>query len=388
MLILSLAHSGASKAQTLQFSERLKFEREEIEYELKRDLDSLYTQINRGAISGDLLCQENLRLHMSVLGSIASTQHEDPEKQDNSYPATVINLYPIDDSEYLVQIAFMSAETAGPEAIKLLFSLTAKRGDHGHFRFACPLRHRTRYWKQTEVGKITYHHSGPLNVKRAEIFDRKNREIAEKMSLEAEHFDFYMSLDYQQINRLLGYDFEQGSISKYRNGYGVDANHIFAIMNNEDFSHDVFHYYSGQIYERKNRNWITEEGIAYLWGNAYWTDPAGEMIEQNDLLADLDQLMKTNPDQTPTKIFEENTKAFSPLAPEVSARSTISALICQEVEQQHGIEGVLKMISCGRVPNNIDPYMATIKDLLGITEENFNQKVRELLDKQLALKRR
>ena len=53
------------------------------------------------------------------------------------------------------------------------------------------------------------------------------------------------------------------------------------------FSHDIFHYYSGKVNKNENRNWITEEGIAYSWGNAYYTNSNGEMIEQQILIDEL-----------------------------------------------------------------------------------------------------
>ena len=127
-----------------------------------------------------------------------------------------------------------------------------------------------------------------------------------------------MCENYQEANRLLGVEFSVYENSKYRTGYGVVANTIFSIMNNEDFSHDVFHYYSGKINERKNRNWITEEGIAYLWGNAYYTDPNGEMITHQQLVEELKKYLQENPNETLYNLFENNPTIFTHLAPEVS----------------------------------------------------------------------
>ena len=96
---------------------------------------------------------------------------------------------------------------------------------------------------------------------------------------------------------LLGFGYSLYSNGKYRDGYGVDTKTIFAVMNNEDFSHDMFHYYSGQINKRENRNWITEEGIAYAWGNAYYTDKNGEMISNKRLITELKDYLAKNPNK-------------------------------------------------------------------------------------------
>ena len=78
----------------------------------------------------------------------------------------------------------------------------------------------------------------------------------EKIGVQSEDFDFYMCENYQEILRLLGVEYSVYENSKYRTGYGVDSNTIFSIMNHEDFSHDIFHYYSGKINKREDRNWI------------------------------------------------------------------------------------------------------------------------------------
>ena len=87
--------------------------------------------------------------------------------------------------------------------------------------------------------------------------------------------NFYLCDNYQEILQLLGFDYDLSANGTTRDGYGVISQSIFSVMHHEDFSHDIFHYYSGKVNERSNRNWITEEGIAYSWGNVYYTDKNG-----------------------------------------------------------------------------------------------------------------
>ena len=160
----------------------------------------------------------------------------------------------------------------------------------------------------------------------------------------------------------------------------MSFNTIFSVMNYEDFSHDIFHYYSEKINERENRNWITEEGVAYLWGNAYYTDKNGEMIELDRMVYNLKNYLKENPETSLLKLFEDNPKIFNSLASEISVRSVLSAIIAKEVEYKLGLEGIMKLINAGGGKELIGKYLTVTDKLIGINKENFDVKVSELLN--------
>ena len=150
-------------------------------------------------------------------------------------------------------------------------------------------------------------------------------------------------------------------------------------MNNEDFSHDMFHYYSGQINKRENRNWITEEGIAYAWGNAYYTDKNGKMISNKRLITELKDYLAKNPNTDLFELFSKNEKIFNNIAPEISVRSTISGIIASQIEKKKGMEGILKLINAGR-KDRLENYLKVTNELIGINKDNFNLKVVKLIN--------
>jgi hypothetical protein len=186
-----------------------------------------------------------------------------------------------------------------------------------------------------------------------------------------------MCYNYQEILQLLGYEYELESNGKTRDGYGVDGNTIFSVMNNEDFSHDVFHYYTGKFRQQIPANGIVEEGIAYSWGNAYYTNKNnGEMIEQKELVQILKKYLQDNPSVNLLDLFNKNTKIFNNLANEISVKSTISSLICDEVERKKGIDGVRVLIKCGR---GSDSFFKAIDDLISLNKTNFDTELRRLI---------
>ena len=188
-----------------------------------------------------------------------------------------------------------------------------------------------------------------------------------------------MTDNYQEILQLLGFGYSLNSNGSYRDGYGVKNKTIFAVMNNEDFSHDMFHYYSGKINKGVNRNWITEEGIAYLWGNAYYTDKNGEMITNKKLVLELKNYLSKNPNTNLFEIFSKNENIFNHIAPEVSVRSTISGVIANQVEKKKGLKGILSLINAGS-QNRLESYLKMTNELLEINKNNFNKKVLKLIE--------
>ena len=280
----------------------------------------------------------------------------------------VLNFYPLDKDRYWVSVGCMDSG-----ALSKLFSFVA-RYENGHYSFASPLAWLTRDWQTQVVGRITYHYAARIDVARARAFDQQNETIAKKLGLVPENLHFYLTDNYQQIQALLGHDYDAESAGEYRNGSWV-GDSIFAVMHNEDYSHDLVHGYVFKI-RTNTRNATAEEGLAYYWGNAYYTDPAGKMIDLPEMAAALKVFLTVHPDSSASSLFRNNSKVFPGLAPEVSARSVISALFFREVEKTKGVAGVRTFINCGKGDDN---YFSVLKGLTGIGRENFDERVRGLL---------
>jgi hypothetical protein len=343
---------------------------------LMTSIDSLFTQLEDNRLSEAIIHDTYKELTVSVLDAIQHTM-ELKSKQGEVLQISLINCYPIASGRHWISLAVYGKDTSGLSRVNILFHLVAEHQED-LFNFSVPLAENTKYYHRTPIGQITYYHRGPIDTANAKKFDEKNQFIAKKLGLTAEPFRFFMCDHYQEILRLLGIDYEIDEAGKFREGYGVVGGCIFSIINNEDFSHDIFHYYSGKINQRSQRNWITEEGIAYSWGNAYYTDANGNMIEQSQLLSALKDMIKNDPQLDVLDLFEKNVKCFESFAPEVSARSLISSLICDLIEQNMGMEGLLKLINCGRSSSLVN-YFGITNELVGINRSNFNEKVLELI---------
>lgn len=340
-------------------------------------LEELIKQTTGNQIDTKLLTPNYQALTLSTLRNFQAYEANKVPQTKVKTDKQLINFYQIDQEQYALSVTYVTLDNDTNPVILFVLNLIA-RVEKDKVTFAIPLEYHTRYWQSTTVGNVTYHHRGKLNMARAKAFDKKNTLIANKLNQKPEKLDFYMCDNRQEILKLQGFDYSIQVNGDARNGHGVDANTIFSVMNNEDFSHDMFHYYSGKIHQRINRNWITEEGIAYLWGNAYYTDKDREMITHPRLVKELKTYLTANPDTNLVALFTENVKIFNHIAPEISVRSTISGVIAKEVEKQKGMEGIFTLINCGRQDRE-NNYFQTIEKLLGINRENFNNKVGQLI---------
>ena len=336
-------------------------------------LDTLFSQIKNNTIDTILIGKG--RNDFNVLKSLAGIEAYKKDSLPDFYKKQLINFYPISTNEYWISLAYMGTQNNGIPILKNIINFVATKTEN-NVTFSLPLKYLTQSWKSKVVGNITYYFRDKINLQRAKVFDIKNTTIASKLGLKPEKLDFYMCSNYQEISQLLGYEYDLESNGKTRDGYGVDNNTIFSTMNNEDFSHDVFHFYSGKMRKGIKGNRTVEEGIAYSWGNAYYTNPNGEMIEQKELIGFLKNYVKENPSENVFQLFSKDPKIFDAIAPELSVKSAISSLLCDEVERQKGLAGISELIKCGR---GDDAFFKTLNSLVSINITNFETEVKKLI---------
>jgi hypothetical protein len=336
-------------------------------------LEVLFSQIKNNTI--DTLLIGKGRSDFNVLKSLAGLEENKKDSIPDFYKKQLINFYQISTNEYWISLAYIGAKNGEVPILKNIINLIATNAGN-KITFSLPLNHLTKTWKTKVVGNVNYHFRNKINLQNAKLFNEKNTEIATKLGLIPEKLRFYMCDNYQEISQLLGYEYDLESNGKTRDGYGVDGNNIFSIMNNEDFSHDVFHFYSGKLRNQKKGNRTVEEGIAYSWGNAYYTDSNGKMIEQRTLIAFLKHYLKENTTISLFQLFSEDPKIFNSLASEISIKSAIASLLCDEVEHRKGLEGIKELIMCGR---GDAIFFETLNKLVAINQTNFDVEVKKLV---------
>ncbi len=339
----------------------------DIQLRLTQALDTLIYRIyNNKSISSEI-DSAGATLSITMFGNIKGIGIYGSEKNDSLYSPQLINAHIIGEDQYFISLAYV-----GDNTLKSIMNFKATVYPEG-IKFSVPLFYLTRNWKEKKVGRITYHYADYFNQERAAKFNRENTCIAEKLGLPPENFDFYLVDDYFDILRFLGYSYDSETAGHENEGFSPVNGYIFSTMHNEDFSHDLFHYYAEKI-RTHSRNSAAEEGIAYSWGNAYYVDNNGEMIDQRQLVEILKSYLLTNPNTSLLNLFSKNPPIF-PFNTKV--RSLIASLISDEVERRKGLTGIKLMIDCGHGDDN---YFKIIKQLIGINATNFDAEVKQLLE--------
>lgn len=331
-------------------------------------LNNFLNRIEQQRIDSNDVTGANAPLSLSMFSSMKYRVWGADKDSLQIIQPELLKLYPLQDSVYYCSLAFLT-NCHVREVLTVLITFNA-----GRTACSIPLSYFTRTWKLKHVGLTNYHYADHINLNRATLFDRKNRLMATKLGLNPERFDFYLCDNYQDILDLLGCSYDSASAGNIEDGYGVDEGTIFSIRHNEDFSHDLFHYYSAKFRQHK-RNSAADEGVAYSWGNPYYTDKQGAMISRHQLVVSLKEYLEHHPEASLLTLFEKNPLIFPSKA---KVRSLLSSLICDDIERRAGVKGIKELLDCGPGDEN---YFRVTGKLAGINTENFNQEMRKLLNK-------
>ena len=117
-----------------------------------------------------------------------------------------------------------------------------------------------------------------------------------------------------------------------------------------------------------------DEGCAYLYGGSWgmsWKEIFKTFKQEvaNNKTANWLE-MKENPIYFKTKQFNN------------SADYIVNALIVQKIEKEKGFAGVWEFLNCGKFEKGNENYYKSLEKLTGITKENYNDNVWELINKE------
>jgi len=335
-------------------------------------LDRLLMSIDKAELDTTLIDTENAELNRNFFSSLEGVDGKDTIQR--YFHAQLINLYPIENNQCLLTVSYTQSDEIGR-----IFTFLAKENNR-NIVFASPLHYNTKYWKTTTIGTVTYYYPDTIDTKRAEIFNKKNISMAQKLNLPLRNWDIYMCRNYQEAIQIQGCFYEITRNGSVNSGDIIYPKTLFSCMNDEDFSHYVLHIYASQI-RTKERNAVAECGVAYFWGNAYHAGTVGKAPEQKELIRVLQRYVQTHKDVKLLDLFEKNPNVFAEYGYPwpVHVNRTIAGIISQEIERQKGVEGIIELLNCG---SGLDNLFKSIEKLIGINRNNFEEEVYKLIFSQ------
>ncbi|UII76326.1 hypothetical protein LV716_00605 [Flagellimonas sp. HMM57] len=138
-----------------------------------QSLESLLSEITKGKINESLLTPKRVELTQSLLQELVNYEKKKDSSALKFKDKQLINVYPISNGEYFVSISYTSYKEPESDPVLLyIIDLIATKIDD-KFTFSVPIDYLTRYWKTQTIGNITYHYKSDINIKRAELFNKK-----------------------------------------------------------------------------------------------------------------------------------------------------------------------------------------------------------------------
>ncbi|HRI01129.1 MAG TPA: hypothetical protein PK006_08760 [Saprospiraceae bacterium] len=286
---------------------------------------------------------------------------------DNFFKCYLKNIVLQPDNSYQIDLSYFGLTKSNEIVHRLDISMLAKETQNNFF-FYCPFERNTKYWKSSKVGNITFYYKGDLNKSVALDFDKYNTSIAKKLKLDPIQFDFYNCKDIQEVYGVMGIDYDISRNGEVRSGSFDIKNQLFiAGTNTDQYKHDLTHGYFSLKFADSIRNWTAEEGY-----NIYTTDYWGESSE--NIFNYLRSFIKQNPNTSLYEAFQKNIDLKHP----IPIKYPLSALLIRRVEREFGFEKVLELVSSGESDDN---YFKILYKLIGLTKDNFDEIIKNELQK-------
>lgn len=160
----------------------------------------------------------------------------------------------------------------------------------------------------------------------------------------------------------------------------TDKGHKIIVLGNDNATfnhfdpHDLWHDRLSLVVPRSEVNKPVDEGCAYIYGGSWgltWQEIFKAFKEQ-----------VANNRNTDWKAVKEKRLNFLTNGYNNSADYIVNALLVKKIEKEKGFEGVWELLNVGPFEAGNEKYYATLEKLTGITKDNYNQRIWELIEEE------
>jgi hypothetical protein len=321
------------------------------------------------------LSSHNINANYLLIDAMKDVEFEG--RDSTFYKPHLINILPINKSDFEVQIAFINNND-----LKGVFSLLArKQGEK--FVFESPLELNTAGCKVEKIGKITYHYPTDLDRKKAIHFNEKYLFYNKILKTEAEPIEFYAFKNLHDALKNLG-------VTYYKDYNGQQNNVLFSgevnpnlnlngyIHRQEGDEHDLFHDCVAKVLDRTKGYRPMNEGVAYLYGG-YGGNVCYETEEIKKMLKDYAQ---ANSNINWLDLYKRNVRLNTDKSSPLYFCYALNMLLAEKIAKEKGFSKVLELMSCGKRQKDEKNYLESLNIIIGVNENNYNAEI-DLLIKTL-----
>ncbi|VXB55527.1 conserved hypothetical protein [Flavobacterium sp. 9AF] len=314
-----------------------------------------------------------------LLDEMKNVERNEKLNDNFFYKPYLINIVKQNDSEYLLQIAYLGNNENTPQ-LKAQFNLIAHQ-NNDIFLFSSPFLKNIKNWKQIQMDKTQFIYENSINVKRVKQYMKLATLFDKKLKISDKETTFYCCNTAFDFLNLIGVSYKLDYNGRNEGIWSIvftNKKLIFLANQNSQFDyfdpHDLWHDRLSLIISRSKINKPVDEGCAYLYGGSWglsWDEIFRAFLDQVAIDSKMDW----------KKIKEERfnfkTKDYNN-----SADYIVNALLVKKIEKEKGFEGVWELLNVGPSEAGNEKYYKTLEKLTGITKENYNEKIWELINNE------
>lgn len=314
-----------------------------------------------------------------LLDEINGIEKSGKFKSDTFYKPYLTNVVQLKDKNYLIQVSYIGINENIPY-LRASFELIAHKLNNA-FYYSSSLKRNTSTWKTLTVNNCVFHYRESINKTRAKEYQQRVAILDGKLKLSNKTCELYCFEDYTELRKLLGIEYK----SDYNARQVIELNSVLEdktliLLGTKDSQyfdnyekHDLWHNRLSLAISRSLVNKPIDEACAYLYGGS-WGLTWKEILDQFKTKVAIDK----NADWAN---FKENPINFADTqAQHLMVDYVVNALIVQKIEKEKGFSGVWEFLNCGKYEKGNENYYKTLEKIAGISRENYNAKVWELIN--------
>lgn len=365
-----------AKAQTLVVPQNINLTKDTVATnQLIKSLNGFLSQIENPNKDNTFVAKDDLLEMSALMDEFKGMESNEKLKDDHFYKPTLTNVAAVDDSSYLLQIAYLGIKDNQP-ILRASFRLFAKKQLTG-FSFYATLKVNTRYWHTKTIGNITFHFREHLDITNAKLYLNTVKAYDKRLDLSVTPSDFYFFENSPEIFSALGLDYKADYVGKVHeeisareNGRGLKLNGGYTSTLLFD-PHDLWHERLRIVLPPNLTNRPVNEGCAYLYGGSWG-------ISWPEILKMLKNFVLAHPKANWVNLYINSEKLRDNDKP-IFINDAINALIVRKLEKENGFTPVMNLLRCGSRQQGDENYFKTIETIIGIKKANYNTFVDSLI---------
>jgi len=312
-----------------------------------------------------------------LLDELRGIQNSRKYKDSSFYKPYLANIVMLDSSKYLIQISYIGKiEDTVLHRATLSFYAHKSKDD---ILFSSVFNDKTKYWKNLKVDNNYFYYKNDINKKKIVSFKKWAKFYDNKLGIKNKIVKFYCTDNIVELQSLNGIEYMSDNNGR-RNGIfstTLDNTKIVILGNKaeqfDDFDiHDLFHDRLSLVIPRSKVYKPVDEACAYLYGGSWG-------ISWKDILTTFKEKVAVNKDinwmdtkENPVNFGESKEK-------HLMIDYVVNALIVKKLEAEKGFGAVWELLNCGKWEKDNKSYYKTLEKLTGITKQNYNDKIWELI---------